>query len=181
MKENKFWEELLDWAILNEENRQKAIIEISDFINRLTMSAAAQKPLNINIDTYLLPGKQKVQISDWLHPSINDLFILQNYLNQAPRPELAFTNLPATTWREERLRNFKMIVKERPPEFKILPMNREPTNKQNCIVTYVSYNENYEKKLLNLISELEKSGFKGHIIYRIWRVARRRRRLFGPF
>ncbi len=133
-----------------------------------------RKPQRINreklqdfFESYLLQANQKVQISNWLHPTRDDYLQLQNYLRYAPRPELVYTNFPNTTWRAERLRKFTFITDGEDPEFKIIYMNGDPTDKTNCIVTYISYNGTYKKGLLNLLQRLETVGFKGHVIYRI--------------
>jgi hypothetical protein len=120
-----------------------------------------------DLENYLQPANQKMQISDWLHPTKDDYFQLQNYLSNAPRPELGYANYTGTTWRGERIKNFKLISEEEDPEFKILYINGDPTDKTNCIVTYISYNGTYKKGLLTLLKCLENVGFNGHVIYRI--------------
>jgi hypothetical protein len=132
-----------------------------------TFNHSLPKKTHLRLGKYLLPANQKVQISDWLHPTINDYRQLQNYLSNAPRPELIYTNYPGTTFRSQRIRNFRLIDDGENPEFKILYLNGDPSNKTNCIVTYISYNGTYKKGLSTLIKCLETVGFNGHVIYRI--------------
>ncbi|HUD01753.1 MAG TPA: hypothetical protein VMR37_05465, partial [Rhabdochlamydiaceae bacterium] len=116
---------------------------------------------------YLLPAKDKVCLSNWTHPSIEDYKIIQNYLANAPRPELKYVNFPESDWREKRIRNFKIITENQNPEFHIKFFNNDPFSKENCIVTYISFNEFYRESLNDLIEQLNTLGFNGHLIYRI--------------
>ncbi len=121
----------------------------------------------LDIGQYLLPASEKVQISDWVHPTPQDFKILQNYLSHAPRPELQYINYPGTTWREDRIRNFKLIDVKGKPKFGILHLNGSPSNKKNCIVTYISCDKAYEALLHRLIQKLKSIGFDGHVIFRV--------------
>ncbi|MBS0619839.1 MAG: hypothetical protein JSS61_00040 [Verrucomicrobia bacterium] len=119
------------------------------------------------LNQYLLPGHLKVEISNWLNPSHEDYLKLQEYLEKQPRPELKFMNLPYSTWREERVREFTFAIEETPPEFHVLHMNQNPSSKKNCIVTYISYNKSYRAGLTRLLSTLKSVGFNGDVVYRI--------------
>ena len=121
----------------------------------------------LNVGQYLVPASEKVQISNWFHPTSQDYEILQNYLSFAYRPELQYLNYPGTTWREERIRNFKLIDMNGSPKFGVLHLNGSPSNKENCIVTYVSCDERYESHLDKLIHQLKSIGFDGHVIFRV--------------
>lgn len=129
--------------------------------------AAIVSKYQLNIGQYLRPANEKVQISDWLHPTIEDYQTLQNYLKFSERPELQYTNNQGTTWRENRIRNFNLIVENKTPRFEILYLNNDQKNKNNCIVTYVSFNDHYLKKLDELINQLKLIGFDGHMIFRV--------------
>lgn len=118
------------------------------------------------LHNYLKPADQKVAIQDWHHPTVEDYRALQFYLDHAGRKELKFTNTLDSRWRERRLRSFK-IVGDRDPEFHILHLNSASNDVENCIVTYISCNEEYVRFLDRLIAGLQRVGFKGHLIYRI--------------
>lgn len=115
---------------------------------------------------YLLPASEKVAIGNCLNPSQADLQNIQRYLSST-RPELKYLNFPGTTWRENRIRQFKITSKEIPPEFGIIYFNNSPEDKRNCITTYISCDSAYLKKLHALIIALRSTGFSGHFIYRI--------------
>jgi hypothetical protein len=122
----------------------------------------------LNVGKYLLPADEKVSLSDWLHPTVEDYKVLQNYLRHADRPELRYTNdTPNSTWREERIRNFNLITENEIPKFGVYYLNNSPVDKENCIVTYVSFNEGYIKNLNALLEKLISVGFDGHFIFRI--------------
>lgn len=121
----------------------------------------------LDIGQYLRPAQEKVEISDWYHPTSEDYRRLQNYLKDSPRPELQYTNHPETAWREERIRKFNFILENEAPQFEIVYFNNSPKNKKNCIVTYISFNETYLRNLTALIDSLKSIGFDGHLIYRV--------------
>lgn len=115
---------------------------------------------------FFWPAEEKIVISNWADPTDEDYRIIQNYLS-SDRPELKYTNLPGTIWREERLKKFKIIADGISPKFGILYLNNSPDDKRNCIVTYVSCKDVYIKHLNELINSLKTIGFNGHIIFRI--------------
>jgi hypothetical protein len=126
------------------------------------------KQFHLDVGKYLLPAKEKISLESWTNPSIEDYKIIQDYLSNAPRPELQYCNhLPGSNWREVRIRNFKIIAENQNPEFHIELFGNDPNDKKNCIVTYISCNEGYKKDLQDLIHQLEIIGFNGHLIYRI--------------
>lgn len=118
---------------------------------------------------YLQPLDKKVKLDNWLKPTIKDYWTLQNYLSTQPRPELDLldNDNKKTRFRKDRVRAFKLIQKNREPEFKTVCFNCDIEEKQNCIVTYISFNRNYENGLANLIKTLKDINFTGHLVYRI--------------
>ena len=120
----------------------------------------------LNIGQYLLPANHKIAIKNWLNPDVEDYKVMQSYL-MSDRPELQYLNYPGSTWREKRIREFRLIIDGKTPQFEIVYLNNCPQNKKKCIVTYVSYNEKYIKSLNWLIHALKKIGFDGHFIFRI--------------
>ena len=121
----------------------------------------------LEIGLYLAPLSEKCHIENFYQPTTNDYRLLQNYLSQAPRPELQYLNAPGTSWRQERIRNFKIFSENKKSEFDIIHFNNNPHDKSCCIVTYISIDQKYNCKLQKLISSLWKVGFSGHLIYRI--------------
>lgn len=125
------------------------------------------KKFHLDVGKYLLPAKEKISLENWTNPSIEDYKIIQDYLSNAPRPELQYLNFPGSDWREKRIRNFKIITENQNPEFHVQFFNNDLNDKKNCIVTYITFNEAYRESLNNLIDQLSKIGFNGHLIYRI--------------
>jgi hypothetical protein len=122
---------------------------------------------NLDIGNYLLPAAQKVQISNWLEPSIEDYYKLQHYLSYSARPELKYLNTPECILREKVIRRFQLIDKKHLPLYEIQYINEDSSHRKNCIVTYVSMNAVYIRKQRELIHNLKVAGFNGHIIRRI--------------
>lgn len=125
------------------------------------------KRFDLDVGKYLLPARKKISLKNWTNPSIEDYKRIQNYLSNAPRPELKYLNHPGTVFRERRIRNFKIITENQNPEFHVRFFNNDSDNKENCIVTYVSFHQVYIDSLNDLINQLDKIGFNGHLIYRI--------------
>ena len=119
------------------------------------------------VGKYLHPANQKVILEDWHHPTIRDYWKIQHYLTQAPRPELQYLNFQGSPFRADRMRNFRLITNEVQPKFEIISLNEDPSERKNCIVTYVSINDNYIRKQQELIQRLRSVGFNGHVIQRI--------------
>lgn len=133
-------------------------------VSTQTLNIAASHHLNTG--QYLLPASMKISISNWLNPTFEDYKQIQRYLD-SDRPELRYLNFPGSTWREERIRNFKLITNEINPSFGIAYLNDLPDDKRNCIITYVSCDEAYIQKLHSLFDALKTIGFNGHFIFRI--------------
>ncbi len=125
------------------------------------------KKYGLSIGKYLCSTEEKVYIKNWHHPSIRDYWRIQKYLTDAPRPELQYLNCPGTTFRADRMRNFRLISQERKPLFEIIPLNGDPSDKTNCIVTYVSIDDGYIIRQKELIQRLRDLGFNGHVIQRV--------------
>ncbi|MDR3623617.1 MAG: hypothetical protein P4L16_00550 [Chlamydiales bacterium] len=115
----------------------------------------------------MLPLQKKVQLSDQFHPSIEDYKRLQYYLKYADRPELDLLCVAQVYVRKKRMRDFNLITDQSNPVFQTLYLNDSPLNKKKCVVTYISFNRNYEQGLNALIETLKVQKFDGHIIYRI--------------
>jgi hypothetical protein len=121
---------------------------------------------NLKIGKYLLPASQKMRINNWYHPDEEDYRRLQYYLSCSPRPELKFTNYPNCVWRENRIRQFRLITKDTSPIYETIYCNNK-TEKKRCIVTYTSINEKHYLAQNKLIEKLININFDGHIIRRV--------------
>ncbi len=125
------------------------------------------KKYNVSIGNYLRPANQKVKIHNWYHPTIRDYWRIQRYLSHARRPELQYLNYPGSNWRADRIRSFRLISHETQPSFEIIPLNGDPSDKTNCVVTYISMNDRYVSRQQGLIQRLRDLGFNGHVIQRV--------------
>lgn len=129
--------------------------------------ASKENQSNKEFHEYLLPANQKVTLSSWVNPSLEDYRILQNYLHSAKRPELALLDFSYCTLRQNKMRHFKLLPEVGEPEFKIINFNPLSEVKDRCIVTYISHNNGYKENLERLIHSLHSAGFTGHLIYRV--------------
>lgn len=53
------------------------------------------------------------------------------------------------------------------PESGTIALHCDVDQKENCVITYASFNLNYPSALRHLIESIKNSGFKGHVLYRI--------------
>lgn len=104
------------------------------------------------------------QIGDIHHPSNDDYFLIQTYLEKGHRPLL--DNLKDY---ETRLREFKLIGKrpDETPQFGRAFVNCSEEDRENCLILYASYNKNYPQALKRLLDSVMHSDYKGHVLYRI--------------
>jgi hypothetical protein len=103
-------------------------------------------------------------ISDLYHPSVTDFRQIQGALSHNPRPELKRLDD-----KENVLRKFKIIgdLPQEVPRIYQRDVNVEPGVKENCVICYASYNENYPKGCKRLFLHVLLSNFKGHVDCRI--------------
>ncbi|NGX52906.1 MAG: hypothetical protein KR126chlam5_01212 [Candidatus Anoxychlamydiales bacterium] len=104
------------------------------------------------------------QIKDIYHPTLEDYYLIQNYLTNGARE-----GLEKLTYTAARQRNIKIIgpsVNEL-PQSEIIPVNTDIEDKQNCLVLYTSFNVRYPDGLKRLIKIVKESDFKGHILYHL--------------
>lgn len=104
------------------------------------------------------------QISDICNPTISDLQKIQYEINYGNRPI------------KERLGDKKFVLQEfkmiddsfeTQSEYGFFAVNSKETEKENCIITYSSLNENYPLGVRRLVEAICNSDFKGHVYYRI--------------
>lgn len=104
------------------------------------------------------------QVEDICHPTLEDLQKIQNYLLHTERPDLEkFIDksfIPKT---------FKFIgsAPEEMPQYYWSAVNCSEEERENCIITYASFNERYPLGAKRLYETILKSNFKGHVHCRI--------------
>lgn len=103
-------------------------------------------------------------ISDIYNPTLLDLHKIQEYITFGNRPIIERLGDKKFI-----LHEFKMIGEslETQPEFGFFAINSKENKKENCIITYSSFNENYPRGVRRLVEAIHNSDFKGHIYYRI--------------
>jgi hypothetical protein len=104
------------------------------------------------------------EIRDIKNPSIADLQKIQHKISHSKRPILE--KMKDTAFIAE---NFKMIGEspDELPEFGHLVVNCSENNRENCIITYSSFNLRYPLGVKRLVKTIANSNFSGHLFYRI--------------
>jgi hypothetical protein len=104
-------------------------------------------------------------IKDIYHPTLDDYRLIQSYLNSEERvgiDRIADCNYYHLA------KNFKIIGEGREfPDSGIVSVHAHRNAKENCVITYSSFNRNYPKGLRRLIKNIKYSDFRGDILYRI--------------
>jgi hypothetical protein len=106
------------------------------------------------------------QIKDIYHPTNEDYKIIQKYLASPERQNIEQINDSNYIYVAQ---NFKIIgdIPTEQPMHGMLPVNSDMKTKENCVILYSSFNRRYPRGLIRQLSEIKKSDFKGHILYRI--------------
>lgn len=101
-------------------------------------------------------------IKDIKHPTLADYRLIQNYLSHGKRENL---HLLGDT--VDGMRQFKILDahQEDLPKSHILYVNSKPSEIENCVLIYSSFNRNYPKGLERLVNQIKESDFKGHVLY----------------
>lgn len=103
-------------------------------------------------------------IADICHPTLDDYRHIQDYLTYGERN--------AIEWLKDyqpNARNFKIIGEDNDelPKYEMIAVNCSENDRENCVVAYSSFNKNYPRGLKRLVDYVQKSDFRGHIIYRL--------------
>jgi len=106
--------------------------------------------------------KVYAQIKDIYNPTIQDYYLIQDYLAKGEREGLEKLNYTA-----RRQRNCKIIGNspDLMPESGMIAVNTDVDDRENCLVLYASFNLHYPAGLKRLIQLVKESDFKGHILY----------------
>ena len=103
------------------------------------------------------------QVSDIYHPTFADLRTIQTYFSSYDRP---YERMGP---KAHIIHDFKLIG-ESPEELPIvhcIPVNCTDEMRENCIITYASFNQRYPLGVKRLINSICRSDFIGHLRYRI--------------
>ena len=103
------------------------------------------------------------QLSNLYDPTIEDYQRVQEYLSHGQRPLLQ--RLKDV---EPSMRAFKLIgnTPEEMPQVGKLALRCSEEERENCIILYSSFNQNYPNGLKRLVQAISKSDFRGHVYYR---------------
>lgn len=107
-------------------------------------------------------------VSDINHPTLHDYHLFENYLSTARRSYLDYFRSDKNP-KFQRLFDFKFVgeYEDEVPIFEKHVFNVEDNDMERCILLYCSYNGVYPKKVRKLLSEIEESGYRGHVLVRI--------------
>lgn len=107
-------------------------------------------------------------IEDINNPTVEDYRKVEVYLEHGKRQYVSQIN-SRQYWVKSK--KFKLTPSSENPSHKIthkiIPVNCNIEDKENCIILYASCNYLYPEALLKLVERIKKSNFIGHIIYRI--------------
>lgn len=106
------------------------------------------------------------KIKDITHPTAEEYAYIQHHLLAGYRPLI---NLLDDWQYKIKARHFRFLGRNSTEfiECGIIHVNCNEKYKENCVLLYASFNEEYPKGLKNLIEHIKNSDFKGHILYRI--------------
>lgn len=104
------------------------------------------------------------QIEDIMHPTIHDYRFLQNHLTYGNRPQLE--RLADMYYRAKMIKLIGSSPQELPKSGQI-PINCDPLDRENCLLLYATFNDQYPRGLERLLNLVVKSDFKGHLLYQL--------------
>ena len=101
------------------------------------------------------------QIEDIFHPTREDFFLVQDYLKNGDHENNDLGD------RKNSIANLRIIGNSPNlnPEFKMIAVNCSEDDRENCVITYASFNAHFPRGVKRLVDRLVNSDFKGHILY----------------
>jgi hypothetical protein len=119
--------------------------------------------------------KVYASISDICHPTFEDFQKIQEYILEGERPYLECLNTFYPDVRNDGLqmgsfmRQTRLISPKNEIDLSLHVdyLGNDPSNKEWCVISYASYNREYDKKLQLMNSRFRKVKFSGHLLYRI--------------
>ncbi len=104
------------------------------------------------------------RIHDLHHPTESDYRLIQHYLKRGNRKEFAHLKEKIGRARKPLLVGKK---EHELPQFTVLHVNNPECKKENCLILYSSFNKNFVGGLKRIVELVEKSDFRGDILYRL--------------
>lgn len=109
---------------------------------------------------------------DIFHPTREDCLKIQDYLFNGKRPYLkwvgkALWQTDDAAGRYPRIRGIRYFHPDYEPEFEILSFGDPQKGKDQCIISYATYNESYAPLQKLLIKSLKRSPINGDILVRL--------------
>lgn len=103
------------------------------------------------------------QISDIRHPTLNDYKLLQDFLKNGKRnlSDLKDTEFVVQTLQITPPTDNGTIQSD------VIAVHCPPTDRENCVLMYSSFNRNYPQALKRAVEIITKSDFSGHLMYRL--------------
>jgi|AMWB02.1.fsa_nt_gi hypothetical protein len=103
------------------------------------------------------------QIADVRHPTLNDYKLLQDFLTNGER------NLSEMKDTEYIVRHVQIVplTEKETIESDVIAVHCTPTDRENCVLMYSSFNRNYPKALKRVVETITSSDFSGHLMYRL--------------
>lgn len=109
-------------------------------------------------------------VPDINNPTLEDYRLFENYLSTARRSYLDYflPEIRKGNAKFIRFFEFKFIgALGEEPIFERHVFNVDEEDKERCILLYASYNGIYPGKVRKILSEIEQSGYRGHVLVRI--------------
>ncbi len=104
------------------------------------------------------------QIEDICHPTLEDYFLIQDFLANGERK-----NIDRLGSLEGKARQLVLAgnTPETFPKLELLPVNCSPEDRENCILLFVPFNGDYLEDLNTLLKFIQAVDYQGHILYRL--------------
>jgi hypothetical protein len=102
-------------------------------------------------------------IKDIHHPTTADYLALQEYLRSDARD---LSLLGDCEWITKNI-NIIGTKEDEQPRSGVAHVHCTDGDKENCIITYATFNRNYPKALDRLVDTIKNSDFKGDVLYRV--------------
>ena len=101
------------------------------------------------------------QIEDILHPTHEDFLLVQDYLKNGHHESDQLGD------RKNSIANLRIIGNSPnlTPEFKMIAVNCSEEDRENCVITYASFNAHFPRGVKRLVDKIVNSDFKGHVLY----------------
>ncbi|MGE5196231.1 MAG: hypothetical protein ACM3JI_02750, partial [Anaerolineae bacterium] len=142
-------------------NHHKISTSLETSMDQFIRKKEKYEPLS-KFPSYWLPLYS--QIEDIYHPTLEDYRFIQNFLTYGKRDRLE--QLGDMFYRARNVR----IVGDKPEQFPqsgSVAVNCDENERENCILLYATFNQNYPNGIRRLLHLLMESDFQGHVLYRL--------------